>query len=104
MSASLRQSQFSFVVSFDFSLRERFFLREREGFALFYKMMVSHFLPHVNHVKLFHPIVLDLRSVRGPGRSPCPDALLRVGGDEGVDDSLIGALMDGLGRWVASDF
>ena len=35
VSASLRQSLFSFVVSFDFSLRERFFLREREGFALF---------------------------------------------------------------------
>ena len=35
VSASLRQSQFPFVVSFDFSLRERFFLREREGFALF---------------------------------------------------------------------
>ena len=35
VSASLRQIQFSFVVSFDFSLRERFFLREREGFALF---------------------------------------------------------------------
>jgi len=35
VSASLRQSRFSFVVSFDFSLRERFFLREREGFALF---------------------------------------------------------------------
>ena len=53
-----------------FSLRERFFLREREGFALFYKMMVSHFLPHVNHVKLFHPIVLDLRSVRDPELPP----------------------------------
>ena len=35
VSASLRQGQLSFVVSFDFSLRERFFLREREGFALF---------------------------------------------------------------------
>ena len=35
VSASLRQIQFSFVVSFDFSLRERFFLRERGGFALF---------------------------------------------------------------------
>ena len=35
VSASLRQSRFSFVVSFDFSLREGFFLREREGFALF---------------------------------------------------------------------
>ena len=35
VSASLRQDQFSFIVSFDFSLRERFFLREREGFAFF---------------------------------------------------------------------
>nr|DAL14266.1 MAG TPA_asm: hypothetical protein [Caudoviricetes sp.] len=35
MSASLRQSSFLFVASFDSSLRERFFLREREGFALF---------------------------------------------------------------------
>lgn len=71
-------------------------------------MIVSHFSPHVNHVKLFQLVMLDLRSVRDPGlppgRSPCPAALLRVGGDEGVDDSLIGALMDGLGRWVASDF
>ena len=54
-------------------------------------MMLSHFLPHVNHVKLFHPIVLDLRSVRGPellpGRLLCPDALLRVG------DSLMEVLM-----------
>ena len=56
----------------------------------------------------FHIVSCTPRSVRDPGlppgRSPCPDALLRVGGDEGVDDSLIGALMDGLGRWVASDF
>ncbi len=74
---------FLFVVSFDFSLRERFFLREREGFALFDKTILPHFPPHVNHVKLFHTVVLDLRSVRDPGlpprRSPCPDALLRVG-------------------------
>ena len=35
VSASLRQSRFLFAVSFDFSLRERFFLRERGGFALF---------------------------------------------------------------------
>ena len=78
-------------------------MSERDS-HFFDKMIVSHFPPYVNHVKLFHLVVLDLRSVRGPGRSPCPDALLRVGGDEGVDDSLIGALMDGLGRWVASDF
>ena len=81
--ASLRQSRFSFVVSFDFSLRERFFLREREGFAFFDKIILPPFSLHVNHVKLFHLVVLDLRSVRDPGlppgRSPCPDALLRVG-------------------------
>ena len=70
MSASLRQSLFLFVVSFDSSLRERFFLREREGFALFDKMIVSHFSLHVNHVKLFHLVVLDLRSVRDPGLPP----------------------------------
>ena len=50
--------------------------------------------------------MLDLRSVRDPGlppgRSPCPDALLRVG-DE-VDNDFVGALMDWLGRWVVSDF
>ena len=100
VSASLRQGQFSFVVSFDFSLRERFFLCEREGFELFDKMIVSHFLPHVNHVKLFHLVVLVLRSVRGPGlppgRSPHPDALLRVGVMRGVDDGLMGVLMDGI--------
>ena len=96
MSASLRKSQFSFVASFDFSLRERFFLREQEGFAFFDKIILPSFSLHVNHVKLFHPVVLDLRSVRGPelppGRSPCPDALLRVG-DDGLNYGLIGALM-----------
>ena len=104
VSAGLRQSPFLFAVSFDFSLRERFFLREREGFALFDKMIVSHFSPHVNHVKLFHLVVFDLRSVRDPGRSPCPDALLRVGVIRGVDDGLVGVLMDGIARWVIADF
>ena len=81
VSASLRQIQFSFVVSFDFSLQERFPLRKRERFAFFDKIILPPFLPHVNHVKLFHLVVLDLRSVRDPGlppgRLPCPDALLR---------------------------
>ena len=95
MSASLRQSQFSFVVSFYFSLRERFFLREREGFAFFDKIILPPFSLHVNHVKLFHLVVLDLRSVRDPGRLPCPDALLRVGDDE-LNYGLIGVLMDGI--------
>lgn len=100
MSASLRQSRFSFVVSFDFSLRERFFLREREGFALFDKMIVSHFSPHVNHVKLFHLVMLDLRSVRDPGLPPGAFALPRCapqgGCDDGLDDGLMGVLMDGI--------
>ena len=48
-------------------------------FALFDKIILPPFSLHVNHVKLFHLVVLTLRSVRDPGRSPCPDALLRVG-------------------------
>ena len=76
-------------VSF-YSLCRQIFNRERDfSFAserdlhLFNKAILPHFSPHVNHVKLFHLVVLDLRSVRDPGlppgRSPCPDALLRVG-------------------------
>ena len=107
MSASLRQSQFLLVASFDFSLRERFFLREREGFAFFDKIILPPFSLHVNHAKLFHLVVLDLRSVRDPGLPPgrllCPDALLRVG-DDRLNYGLIGALMGWLGRWVVSDF
>ena len=63
---------------------ERDFSFASEGDSHFFdKTILPHFSPHVNHVKLFHLFVLDLRSVRGPGlppgRSPCPDALLRVG-------------------------
>ena len=61
----------------------------------FDKTILSHFSPHVNHVKLFHLVVLDLRSVRDPGRSPCPDALLMVG-VIGLYSALIGVLMDGI--------
>ena len=103
VSASLQQSHFSFIVSFDLSLRERFFLREREGFALFDKTILPHFSLHVNHAKLFHLVVLDLRSARDPGRSPCPDALLGVG-DDGLDNGLVGVLMDGIEGWVIADF
>lgn len=67
-------------------------------------MIISHFSPHVNHVKLFHPVVLDLRSVRDPGRSPgpspCPDALLRVGCNDWLTGALIGALTDCFGDGV----
>ena len=58
--------------------RDFSFASERDS-HFFDKMIVSHFSFHVNHVKLFHLVVLDLRSVRDPGLPPCPDALLRVG-------------------------
>ena len=45
------------------------------------EIILPPFSLHVNHVKLFHLVMLDFRSVRDPGRSPCPDALLRVGDD-----------------------
>ena len=66
------------------SYRERDFSFASEGDSHFFdKIILPPFSPHVNHVKLFHLVVLDLRSVRDPGlppgRSPCPDALLRVG-------------------------
>ena len=81
--------------------RDFSFASERDS-LFFDKIILPSFSLHVNHVKLFHPVVLDLRSVRGPehrrGRLLCPDALLRVG------DSLIGVLIDWLGRWVTSVF
>lgn len=58
--------------------RDFSFASERDS-HFFDKIILPPFPLHVNHVKLFHLVVLDLRSVRGPGRSPCPDALLRVG-------------------------
>ena len=46
----------------------------------------------------FHIVSCTPRSVRDPGlppgRSPCPDALLRVGVMRGVDEGLMGVLMD----------
>ncbi len=100
MSASLRQSQFLLVASFDFSLREGFFLCKRERFAFFDKIILPPFSPHVNHVKLFHPVVLNLRSVRDPELPPGAFALPRCappgGCDDGLDDGLVGVLMDGI--------
>lgn len=51
------------------------FASERDS-HFFDKIILPPFSLHVNHVKLFHLVVLDLRSAREPGRSPCPDALL----------------------------
>ena len=43
----------------------------------FDKTILPHFPLHVNHVKLFHFVVLDLRSVRDPGLLPGAFALPR---------------------------
>lgn len=75
--------------------RDFSFASERDS-HFFDKIILPPFSLYVNHVKLFHLAVLDLRSVRDPGRLPCPDALLRVGGDKGLDDGLMGVLMDGI--------
>ena len=64
--------RFIFHCERDFS-----FASERDS-HFFDKMIVSHFSPHVNHVKLFHLVVFDRDPGLPPGRSPCPDALLRV--------------------------
>lgn len=77
--------------------RDFSFASERDS-HFFDKMIVSHFSPHVNHVKLFHLVVLDPRSVRDPGLPPGASALPRCapqgGYDEGLDDGLMGVLMD----------
>lgn len=84
---------------------ERDFSFASEGDSHFFdKTILPHFSSHVNHVKLFHLVVLDLRSVRDPGLPPGAFALPRCapqgGGDEGLDDGLddglVGALMDGI--------
>lgn len=59
------------------------FASERDS-HFFDKIILPPFSLYVNHVKLFHLVVLDLRSARDPGRLPCPDALLRMGDDRVV--------------------
>ena len=58
--------------------RDFSFASERDS-HFFDKIILPPFSLHVNQVKLFHLVVLDLRSVRDSGLPPCPDALLRVG-------------------------
>ena len=86
--------RFIFHCERDFS-----FAIERDS-HFFDKTILPHFSPHVNHVKLFHLVVLDLRSVRDPGLPPGAFALPRCappgGCDEGLDEGLIGVLMDGI--------
>ena len=87
--------------------RDFSFASERDS-HFFDKMIVSHFPPYVNHVKLFHLVMLDLRSVRDPGLPPGAFALPRCapqgGCDEGLDEGLIGVLMDGIEWCVIANF
>ena len=56
--------------------RDFSFASERDS-HFFDKTILPHFSPHVNHVKLFHFVVFDLRSVRDPGLPPGAFALPR---------------------------
>ena len=69
VSASLRQSRFLFVVSFDFSLRERFFLREREGFALFWRDNITTFFAPCQSCKIVSSCRAWSSERPGPGAS-----------------------------------
>ena len=72
--------------------RDFSFASERDS-HFFDKMIVSHFSPHVNHVKLFHLVVLDSRSVRDPGLPPGAFALPRCAPQGGCADWLTCALI-----------
>ena len=72
--------------------RDFFFVSERDS-HFFDKTILPYFSLHVNHVKLFHLVVLDLRSVRDPGRLPLPRCAPQGGCDDGLNYGLIGALM-----------
>ena len=56
--------------------RDFSFASERDS-HFFDKIILPPFSLHVNHVKLFHLVVLDLRSVRDPGLPPGAFALPR---------------------------
>ena len=72
--------------------RDFSFASERDS-HFFNKIILPPFSLHVNHVKLFHLVVLDLRSVRDPGRLPLPRCAPQGGCDDGLNYGLIGALM-----------
>ena len=77
VSASLRQSQFLFVVSFDFSLRERFFLRKREGFAFFWQDNITTFFAPCQSCKIVSSCHARSSERPGPGASAGAFALPR---------------------------
>ena len=78
------------------SLYRLIFHRERDfSFAserdshFFDKIILPPFSLHVNHVKLFHLVVLTLRSVRDPGLPPGAFALPRCALQGGCDEGWI---------------
>ncbi len=79
--------------------RDFSFASERDS-HFFDKIILPPFSLHVNHVKLFHLVVLTLRSVRDPGLPPGAFALPRCAPQGGamrwVDEGLMGVLMDGI--------
>ena len=107
VSASLRQIRFSFVVSFDFSLRERFFLREREGFAFFWQDNITTFFAPCQSCKIVTSCRAWSSERPGPGAAAggVRPAQMRSSGWVwwGVDNGLVGALMDGIEWYAFSD-
>ena len=87
--------------------RDFSFAGERDS-HFFDKIILPSFSLHVNHVKLFHLVVFDLRSVRDPGTFALPRCAPQGGCDKGLDDGLMGVLMgvlmDGIEWWVTSVF
>lgn len=75
--------------------RDFSFASERDS-HFFDKIILPSFSLHVNHVKLFHLVVFDLRSVRDPGTFALPRCAPQGGCDKGLDDGLMGVLMDGI--------
>ena len=68
--------------------RDFSFVSERDS-HFFDKIILPPFSLHVNHVKLFHLVVLDLRSVRDPGLPPGAFALPRCALQGGCDEGWI---------------
>ena len=104
VSASLRQSRFSFVVSFDLSLRERFFLREREGFAFFWQDNITTFFAPCQSCKIVSSCRAWSSERPGPGATAGAFALPRCAPQGGGDEGLMSVLMDGIEWWISSDF
>ena len=76
------------------------FHRHFQGFSHFFVLALFYTFYFFLRAYNFHVVSRTPRSVRDPGlppgRSPCPDALLRVGDDDWSACALVAALMDGI--------